>query len=141
MRLFAAAVGLLVSVESGCTVWRTTDVPPKDLFAAKTPWKVRVTVLRPGTVWKTLELTEPRIEGDSLVNTTVDPWARPGFTGKPAKRNAIALSDIARLEVHEISRPRTIALIAAGAIVTASIVAGRRMMESWHPLGSPASRQ
>lgn len=123
IRSLAAALGLIVLLGPGCTVWRVQDAAPRDLIAAKAPGELRVTVFRPGFDQNTLRITAPRIEGDSLVGTVIPDvpfgWRRHA----DARRVAIPLSDVGRLEVREIDGLRTAGVIAAGAGVTALLLA------------------
>jgi hypothetical protein len=122
-RWLVALVGFLVLSGPGCTGWKTQDLPPRDLIAAKSPAMLRVTVLRPGLDQDTLEINAPRIEGDSLVGLVVPdaPFDRHGRAD--GRRIAIPLSEVGRIEVRGIDGPRTAAVVAVGIGVTALLVA------------------
>jgi hypothetical protein len=140
-RFLAAALGLLVVAGSGCTAWRTQNVTPQALLAAKSPGKLRVTVFRPGALGETQEIAAPRIEGDSLVGMAIPEVLDDGYHGSIRERIAIHLEDVSKIEVRELSAPRTAAAIAVGVGVTALVVVANAMSDL-DPLGSePSSSQ
>jgi hypothetical protein len=119
VRHFRAKVALtgvlILTVLEACMHWSTKSLDPERFTAQDGPDRVRVT-LEDG---RQLSLQHPFISGDSLV------WRQPG--PDPAdtlrgERKGILLSQIKKVEVHELDAVATAALV-AGIGVTIAIVA------------------
>ena len=112
--IFAA---LVLASAPACAAWRTHAVPPSGAMASGT---VRV-VLANGA-----ELRMRRVvrTGDSLI----------GEAGRPARRRAVALGDVARVERREPSTGRTAALVASLVLAAAAIGAIVLVLQAYSPI-------
>ncbi|HET7459303.1 MAG TPA: hypothetical protein VFJ74_16755 [Gemmatimonadaceae bacterium] len=92
---------------SACTTWSRRDVSsgsPSSLQGSKT---VRVT----RTDHSQITIDDARIVGDSLVGDVGDPEK------ETPQHAAVALRDIARVDVHHVSAVRTTALVAVSLVL------------------------
>lgn len=111
--LRAATLLVLTCVLPACTAWHLKSAPPQQVITAKQPIKVRI-ARQDG---RGIELSQPEIEGDSIVGTNWD--VKPG---SPPSRAAIALADVRTVEVRETDTGRIIALVVGVGSIIALIV-------------------
>lgn len=108
--LRAATLLVLTCLLPACTAWHLKSAPPQEVIAAKQPVKVRIVRQDRSRV----ELSQPKVEADSIVGTNWD--VKPG---SPPSRAAIALADVRTIEVRETDTRRTIAAVGfVGTIIT-----------------------
>lgn len=95
---------VLLTLLGGCQSWRPTAVAPRQFISEEAPETVRMTL----TDGRTLTMSGPRVESDSIVGVTESGTTR------------IAAGDLSTLEVRRPSPTRTIALalVHASAVVT-----------------------
>ena len=110
------ALALFVLYLPACTTWRAQSFPAQAVIRDDHPKRIRLTRLDGSRV----ELTNPRIVGDSIVGT------RPGWRGF-VDGPAVALDDIRIVETREIDDGKTTALVVglgiAGLAVAAVVAA------------------
>jgi hypothetical protein len=120
---FVSAIALLVAwtVSSACTTWHTTSLVPRRFSADTSPKQARLT-LSDGTQ---LTARHPVLVGDSLV------WVPgPGQAPRDSARSAVLVSNIRKVEVHEVNAVLTI----IGLVV---VVGGVVVYTALHALSDP----
>ncbi|HMA40644.1 MAG TPA: hypothetical protein VKP10_11230 [Gemmatimonadales bacterium] len=116
-----AATLVFTCLLPACTAWHLTSAPPQEVIAAKQPVKVRIVRQDRSRV----ELSQPKVEADSIVGTNWD--VKPG---SPPSRAAIALADVRTVEVRETDTGRIIALVVGVGSIIALIVGLSGLSES-----------
>ena len=107
-----AALALLVLYLPACTTWRAQSFPAQAVILDTHPKRIRLTRLDGSRV----EITNPRIVGDSIVGTSPD-WGR--FANGPA----VALDDIRFVETQEMHAANTTLLVVGLGIAALAVAA------------------
>jgi len=109
MRYRSLAVSALLLSTAACHSWRPQTTPAPQVVEQMNG-RGTVRILRRDQ--SVMVLSEPRVEGDSIVGTV----------GTPPQRAAVAVADVQRIDTRRVSATRTGGL-AVGTIVLVSVVA------------------
>lgn len=109
MRYRSLAASLLLLSAAACHSWRPQTTPAPQVVEQMNG---RGTVRIVRNDQSVMVLSEPRVEGDSIVGTT----------GTPPQRAAVAVADVQRIDTRRVSATKTGGL-AVGTIVLVSVIA------------------